>query len=54
MFWIILIEHLLLNKFSFTLGAVQWIHGQEAERPDFPGPHLLPASEAYGGRQNPL
>lgn len=35
-------------------GAVQWLHWTQTQLSDLPGPHVLPASEAHGGRQDPL
>ena len=35
-------------------GDVQWPHRTPAEGPHLPEPHLLPAPEAHGGRQNSL
>lgn len=34
-------------------GDVQRPHGAEAAGDGLPGAHLLPAAEAYGGRQDP-
>lgn len=44
----------LVNDDAAFAGALQRLHRAQAECTGVPGAHLLPASEAHGGRQDPL